>query len=70
MRVEYLPAVEQDVAEALARYDSVSQRLGGEFRSELRRVVASAASNPKRYHLVQVGLHRANLNRFPYRFIY
>jgi len=48
MRVEYHPAVEQDVAEALARYDSVSQRLGGEFRSEWRRVIAFAAANPKR----------------------
>ena len=70
MRVEYHPAVEQDVAEALQRYDSVSQRLGEEFRSELRRVIAIAAASPKRFHLIKPDFHRANLKRFPYHFIY
>lgn len=55
MRIEYHPAVEQDVAEALRRYDSVSQQLGSEFNSALRRLIAVAG---------------ANLKRFPYHFIY
>ena len=49
MRIEYHPAVEQDVAEALRRYDAVSQRLGEEFKAELRRVIAVAAAEPGRF---------------------
>ena len=70
MRVEFHPAVEQDVAEALRWYDSVSSRLGQEFEAELRRTLAVAAAKPGRFHLVNPGLHRANLKRFPYHFIY
>ena len=70
MNVEYHPAVEQDVAEALRRYDAVSQRLGDEFKTELRRTIAMAASNPGRFHLIKTTLHRANLKRFPYHVVY
>ncbi len=70
MRVEYHPAVEQDVAEALRRYDGVSERLGEEFTEELRRVIAVAAAKPGRFHLIKPGIHRANLKRFPYHFVY
>jgi plasmid stabilization system protein ParE len=70
VRVEYHPAVERDVAEALRRYDCVSERLGNEFKAELRRVVAVAARNPNRFHPIKPGFHRANLKRFPYHFIY
>ena len=70
MRIEYHPAVEQDVAAALRRYDAVSQRLGKEFKVELRRFIAVAAAQPGRFHLIKPGFHRANLKRFPYHFIY
>lgn len=70
MRVEYHPAVREDVAEALQRYDAVSQRLGEDFQTELKRAVAVAAAKPGRFHLIKPGFHRANLSRFPYHFIY
>lgn len=70
MRVEYHPAVRQDVAEALQRYDAVSQRLGEDFKAELRRLIALAAAKPGRFHMLKPGFHRANLQRFPYHFIY
>ena len=70
MRVEYHPAVEQDVAEALRRYDSVSHRLSEEFKAELQRMIALAAANPGRFHVIKPGFHRANLKRFPYYFVY
>lgn len=70
MRIEYHPSVAQDVAEALRRYDTVSHRLGEEFKAELRRVIERAAAKPGRFHLIQPGVHRANLKRFPYHFIY
>jgi hypothetical protein len=62
--------VRQDVAEALQRYDAVSQRLGEDFKAELRRVIAVAAAKPGRFHFLKPGYHRANLKRFPYHFIY
>lgn len=70
MRVEYHPAVEPDVAKALRDYDLVSERLGADFKAELRRVIAVAATNPGRFHLIKPGFHRANLKRFPYHFVY
>jgi plasmid stabilization system protein ParE len=70
VRVEYHPAVEQDLAEALRRYDELSERLAAEFKVELRRVIAVAATKPGRFHLIKPGLHRANLKRFPYHFVY
>lgn len=70
MRIEYHPAVEQDTAEALHRYDAVSQKLAEEFKSELRRVIRLAANKPGRFHFIRPGLHRANLKRFPYHVIY
>ena len=38
MRIEHHPSVRQDVAEAMRRYKSVSQRLADDFKTELRRV--------------------------------
>lgn len=70
MSVEFHPAVEQDVAEALQRYDAVSQKLGEEFKAELRRAIAVAAAQPQRFHPIKPGFNRANLRRFPYHFVY
>jgi hypothetical protein len=70
VNVEYHPAVEQDVSEALQRYDAVSQRLGDEFNLELRRMISLAAANPGKFHQIKSRLHRANLIRFPYHFVY
>jgi hypothetical protein len=42
MRLEYRPAVRQDVAEAMRRYRAVSQKLADDFKAELRGVIAMA----------------------------
>ena len=70
MSVEYHPAVEQDVSEALQRYDAVSRKLGDEFKTELGRMISLAAASPGRFHQIKAGFHRVNLHRFPYHFIY
>ena len=70
MRIEYHPSVRQDVTEATRRYKAVSQKLAVDFKVELRRVIAMAAANPNRFHSITPGIHRANLKRFPYHFIY
>ena len=70
MRIEYHPSVRLDVAGAMRRYKAVSEKLAGDFKAELRSVVAMAAANPNRFHAVKPGFRRANLERFPYHFIY
>lgn len=70
MIVQYHPAVESDIAEALERYAAVSPVLGEEFKQELRQFVALAAANPGRFHPAKSGFRRANLRRFPYHFLY
>ncbi len=70
MRLEYHPAVRQDVAEAMRRYKAVSQKLADDFRAELRGFIAKALANPSRFPSLRQGFHRANLRRFPYHFIY
>lgn len=70
MRIEYHPDVASDVEEAVGRYDPVSQRLADEFLAELRSRITHAAKLPGRFHLIKPGLHRANLKRFPYHFLY
>ncbi len=70
MRLQYHPAVRQDVAGAMRRYKTVSQKLADDFKAELRGVIAMALANPGRFHPVKPGFHRANLKRFPYHFIY
>jgi plasmid stabilization system protein ParE len=69
MMVEYHPAVEQDVAEALSYYDGVSSILGDEFKNELRHCIALAAAKPTKFHPVG-SFRRANLRRFPYHLLY
>ncbi len=54
----------------MRRYKAVSERLADGFKAELRRVIAMAVANPNRFHQVKPGLHRANLKRFPYHFVY
>lgn len=70
VRVAFHPEVANDLAEAVRRYDPVSRRLADEFLVEFRRLVAVAAQNPRRFHLVKKGYRRANLRRFSYRFLY
>jgi plasmid stabilization system protein ParE len=70
MRVQFHPDVRQNVRQALRRYRAVSERLAEEFKAELRRLIAAALANPKRFHPIKPGFHRANFRRFPYLVVY
>jgi hypothetical protein len=70
MRLEHHPAVRHDVAEAMRRYQAVSQKLANDFKAEIRRVIAMAVASPNRFHQLKPGFHRANLRRFPYHVVY
>jgi hypothetical protein len=55
--VEFHPAVENDLADALLRYDGVSTHLGEDFKTEFRKMVAMAVANPNRFHPIKPGYH-------------
>ena len=68
--LEFHPEVAEDLAEAVRRYDPVSHRLGEGVLEEFRRVVRLAARHPGRFHPAGKRFRRANLQRFPYHFLY
>jgi hypothetical protein len=70
VNIEYHPAVVGDVTEAVCFYEALSKRLANDFLHEFYQCVDLAASNPERYHQIKLGMHRLNLKRFPYHFIY
>lgn len=70
MEVIYHPLVKIDVEEALSYYQSISERLGGEFHSELQDAIARLTSSPLKSHIVDNGFRRVNLKRFPYHLVY
>ena len=71
-RVEFAPAVEQDVAEAADWYESRQPGLGAQFVEETIRVWDALAENPLLYcrrHPVK-NIRWRYPKRFPYRVIY
>jgi Plasmid stabilisation system protein. len=70
MRVTYHPSAQKDVNRILKHYDGKSKKLGDEFWEELTSFINATAQNPGRSHLVQLGLRRVNLRRFPYHFLF
>jgi len=71
-RVEFAPAVEQDVAEAADWYESRQPGLGAQFIEEIIRVWDALAENPLLYsrrHPVK-NIRWRYPERFPYRVIY
>lgn len=71
MKVRFHRRVQKDTWDVMAHYESVSgTKLADEFYEELMRCVELALENPQRFHLDASGLRRANLERFPYHFLY
>lgn len=70
MTVTYHPSVQRDVNRILRYYQDISGRLADEFWDELLGSIAAAAKNPERFHFAEEGLRRANLQKFPYHFLF
>ena len=71
-RIEFAPAVEQEVAEAADWYESRQPGLGAQFVEEIIRVWDALAKNPLlncRRHPVK-NIRWRYPERFPYRVIY
>ena len=71
MRVVLHPKVSSDVQAITAYYLEVAgPELAEEFYRELRHLIIRAAERPNSFAIREDGLHRANLPRFPYHFLF
>ena len=69
MRIEYHPAIENELREIVNYYNERSSRLGDEFLNEFERHILKIIGQPRRYGLINGDIRRALMNRFPY-FVY
>lgn len=71
MRVRLHRDVYSDVSEIMDYYERVAgASLADDFYAELRGVIIKAANQPGRFRIYQRDLRRANLERFPYHFLF
>lgn len=66
MRVEYHPALLDELEEAKDYYEERSEGLGTQFVEEFERRIIQIASMPERWMFVRDNLRRALMKRFPY----
>lgn len=70
MRVEYHPLTASDLNGAVAFYNQQRAGLGNEFRSEVYAAIARILSNPFQSVIVERGIRRAFVHRFPYSILF
>ncbi len=63
--------VQKDLRIVLSYYQEESGvALADRFFSDLEKLVAQIASEPRRFHQVSSGLRRANMRRFPFHLLF
>ena len=71
MRLVLHPKVYSDIAEVMEYYERVaSADLAAEFYAELQQLIREVAKRPESFPIRQRNIHRANLRRFPYHFLF
>lgn len=70
MKVEFFPAAEQELTEAVDYYESKLRGLGAEFADESERIVALLAELPLLGEKLDPIHRRIPLRRFPYAVIF
>jgi plasmid stabilization system protein ParE len=71
MRIEFHKLVASDIARIMDYYeDAAGPQLADEFYEELRAFFGKAANAPETYAICERDLRRANLERFPYHFLF
>jgi toxin ParE1/3/4 len=70
MMVTYHPSVQSEVNLILKHYEGISGRLADEFWEELLSRIAAAAKHPEHFHFTEQEVRRANLQKFPYHFLF
>jgi plasmid stabilization system protein ParE len=66
MRLEYHPAVAEELEEIRDFYESRSVGLGTEFVNEFERQMMKIAAMPERWMVVRRDIRRSLMKRFPY----
>lgn len=66
MRVEYHPAVQDELLGIRDYYDGESPGLGSDFVDEFERRISEVAAMPTRWMTVRGDIRRSLLKRFPY----
>jgi len=66
MRIEYHPAIEQELRDIISYYNQCSSGLGTEFLNELERQIFKIAAMPTQWRIVESDIRRALMKRFPY----
>jgi plasmid stabilization system protein ParE len=68
--VSYHPAAEQEYLEAIDYYEEREPGLGLDFATEVVAGVERILANPDAWPLIDVGIRRALLRRYPYGVVY
>jgi plasmid stabilization system protein ParE len=71
MRLVLHPKVYSDIAQVMEYYEQVGNKdLADEFYAELQRLIREAAKRPESFPVRGRDIRRANLQRFPYHFLF
>lgn len=70
MKVSLLAPARQELDEAFAWYEAQVVGLGYGFLDEFNRTVRLVTTFPEIYQLINPGIRRCLLNRFPYGLVY
>ena len=70
MRVDYHPLTVSDLNSAVAYYNRQRTGLGDELRSEVYAAIERVCANPAQYAVVQRGIRRCLVHRFPYAVLF
>ena len=66
MRVDYHPAMAEELEEIRDYYETCSAGLGRAFVDEFERQVLSIAARPERWMIVRGDIRRSLMKRFPF----
>jgi len=66
MKVEYHPAIEDELRIIIKYYEDYSQGLGLEFLDEFERQILKISSMPSSWMIVEDDIRRSMMKRFPY----
>jgi len=70
MRIEYHPAVEQELRQIMEYYEECSSGLGHEFVVDFERQVLKIAANSKLWTVLEGDIRRSLMQRFPFCIYY
>ena len=66
MKIEYHPAIENELRAIIKYYNQCFPNLGLEFLDEFERQILKISSNPSLWLVIEGDIQRALIKRFPY----